>query len=167
MQRPNLENILAIAKNKLNSEALRHRMSFDATLHSPDLISSSRFMYNKIGTDVDSGLAVSRRDSNVSNDTSLHEEPCSGGDHQLEDENLNVRAAIIHVIGDFIQSIGVLLAAIVIKFAVCINTPSQEIELVDRDAPQRDIIRKNIFVKYVLTGRRFYSFTACLVCSGL
>lgn len=117
MQRPNLENILAIAKNKLNSEALRHRMSFDATLHSPDLISSSRFMYNKIGTDVDSGLAVSRRDSNVSNDTSLHEEPCSGGDHQHEDENLNVRAAIIHVIGDFIQSIGVLLAAIVIKFA--------------------------------------------------
>ncbi|EAA14876.4 AGAP008982-PA, partial [Anopheles gambiae str. PEST] len=31
--------------------------------------------------------------------------------------NLNVRAAIIHVIGDFIQSIGVLVAAIVIKFA--------------------------------------------------
>ncbi|EAT39515.1 AAEL008693-PA, partial [Aedes aegypti] len=62
-------------------------------------------------------LKICDEKNNVSNDTSLHEEPCSGGDHQLEDENLNVRAAIIHVIGDFIQSIGVLLAAIVIKFA--------------------------------------------------
>ena len=33
-------------------------------------------------------------------------------------ENINVRAAIIHVIGDFVQSIGVLLAAILIKFKV-------------------------------------------------
>ncbi|XP_029714847.1 proton-coupled zinc antiporter SLC30A8 [Aedes albopictus] len=119
MQRPNLENILAMAKKKLNSEALRHRMSFDATLHSPDIISSSRFLYNKIGTDADSALVGSRRDSNISNDTSLHDEHCpgAGGGDQHGDENLNVRAAIIHVIGDFIQSIGVLLAAVVIKFA--------------------------------------------------
>ena len=32
--------------------------------------------------------------------------------------NLNVRAAIIHVIGDFVQSVGVLCAAILIKFKV-------------------------------------------------
>lgn len=31
-------------------------------------------------------------------------------------ENLNVRAAFIHVIGDFIQSLGVMIAAIVIYF---------------------------------------------------
>ena len=33
-------------------------------------------------------------------------------------KNINVRAAIIHVIGDFVQSIGVLCAAILIKFKV-------------------------------------------------
>ncbi|CAF1577539.1 unnamed protein product [Rotaria sp. Silwood1] len=31
-------------------------------------------------------------------------------------KNINVRAAIIHVIGDFVQSVGVLVAAIIIKF---------------------------------------------------
>lgn len=30
--------------------------------------------------------------------------------------NLNIRAAMIHVIGDFVQSIGVLISAVVIKF---------------------------------------------------
>lgn len=34
-------------------------------------------------------------------------------------DNINVRAAIIHVIGDFVQSIGVLFAAILIKIKVC------------------------------------------------
>lgn len=33
-------------------------------------------------------------------------------------ENINVRAAYIHVIGDFLQSFGVLVAAIVIYFWV-------------------------------------------------
>ena len=31
---------------------------------------------------------------------------------------MNVRAALIHVIGDLVQSIGVLIAAIVIKYVV-------------------------------------------------
>lgn len=31
-------------------------------------------------------------------------------------ENVNVRAAFIHVLGDFVQSLGVLCAAIIIKF---------------------------------------------------
>ena len=34
-------------------------------------------------------------------------------------KNINVRAALIHVIGDLVQSIGVLCAAIVIKIEVC------------------------------------------------
>ena len=33
-------------------------------------------------------------------------------------ENINVRAAMIHVVGDLIQSIGVLVAAIIIYFKV-------------------------------------------------
>jgi len=33
-------------------------------------------------------------------------------------ENMNVRAAFIHVIGDFIQSVGVLIASIIIYFKV-------------------------------------------------
>jgi len=36
-------------------------------------------------------------------------------------KNINVRAAIIHVIGDFVQSVGVLVAAIVIHFKVYIK----------------------------------------------
>ncbi|CAF5009471.1 unnamed protein product [Rotaria sp. Silwood1] len=36
-------------------------------------------------------------------------------------KNINIRAAIIHVIGDFAESVGVLVAAIIIKFKVCIN----------------------------------------------
>ena len=33
-------------------------------------------------------------------------------------ENINVRAALIHIIGDFIQSFGVLVAALIIFFKV-------------------------------------------------
>lgn len=33
-------------------------------------------------------------------------------------ENINVRAAFIHVVGDFLQSIGVLVAAVVIYYKV-------------------------------------------------
>ena len=33
-------------------------------------------------------------------------------------KNINVQAAIIHVIGDFVQSVGVLCAAILIQFKV-------------------------------------------------
>ncbi|CAP33941.2 Protein CBR-TTM-1 [Caenorhabditis briggsae] len=36
--------------------------------------------------------------------------------HSHDGKNVNVRAALIHVIGDLVQSIGVLIAAIIIKF---------------------------------------------------
>lgn len=42
-----------------------------------------------------------------------HEHGAAGKD------NINVRAAFIHVIGDFIQSLGVLIAAFVIYYKVC------------------------------------------------
>jgi Co/Zn/Cd efflux system component len=35
-------------------------------------------------------------------------------------DNINIRAAFIHVIGDIIQSLGVLLAALIIKFTVSV-----------------------------------------------
>ncbi|MFH4974268.1 hypothetical protein AB6A40_000977 [Gnathostoma spinigerum] len=38
------------------------------------------------------------------------------GVHSHKSSNVNVRAAFIHVLGDFVQSIGVLVAAIIIKF---------------------------------------------------
>ena len=41
-----------------------------------------------------------------------------GGDHGPEQENINVKAAFIHVIGDFLQSLGVFIAALVIYFKV-------------------------------------------------
>lgn len=42
----------------------------------------------------------------------------SHGHSHGKDENINVRAAYIHVIGDFIQSVGVLVAALIIYFKV-------------------------------------------------
>ena len=44
-----------------------------------------------------------------------HSSDSHGSSHK-NSENLNVRAAFIHVIGDFIQSLGVLIAATVIYF---------------------------------------------------
>jgi len=52
----------------------------------------------------------------------------SSRDHGEEEEevvvhrrgiNINVRAAMVHVIGDLFQSIGVLVASVVIKLVVC------------------------------------------------
>ncbi|KAF9420342.1 hypothetical protein HW555_003403 [Spodoptera exigua] len=44
------------------------------------------------------------------------ESAASGHTHTHAQENINVRAAFIHVLGDFLQSAGVLIAAIVIYF---------------------------------------------------
>ncbi|XP_058449801.1 proton-coupled zinc antiporter SLC30A2 isoform X2 [Malaya genurostris] len=125
--RPNLESMLHLAKTKLKTEALRQRMSIDATAHSPDIISSNKFVYNKMNADNSSSLSPTIRTSVASYNSSSNEDVCSEHHHNHHnhhhhhhdhgDENLNVRAAIIHVIGDFIQSIGVLIAAIIIKFA--------------------------------------------------
>lgn len=66
---------------------------------------------------------------------SLHQHGHSHGGHdhgnndvenELDDDlkgehskrNINVRAAFIHVLGDFIQSVGVLIAALIIYFKV-------------------------------------------------
>lgn len=41
--------------------------------------------------------------------------------HPAEEKNINVRAAFIHVVGDTVQSIGVLIAALIIKFKVILK----------------------------------------------
>ena len=41
---------------------------------------------------------------------------------QATDENVNVRAAFVHVLGDLLQSLGVFIAALIIKFKVVLNT---------------------------------------------
>ncbi|XP_015761455.1 PREDICTED: zinc transporter 2-like [Acropora digitifera] len=52
--------------------------------------------------------AISHR---ISRSNSLH--------HSSEKQNINVRAAFIHVLGDIVQSVGVLIAAYIIKFRSC------------------------------------------------
>jgi Co/Zn/Cd efflux system component len=42
-------------------------------------------------------------------------------------KNINLRAAIIHVIGDFVQSVGVLCAAILIKFKVYLKITKRKL----------------------------------------
>lgn len=63
-----------------------------------------------------------RSDSADSNSTSSTVEVESNDKqhhHSHNDtENINIRAAVIHVIGDFIQSVGVFLAAVVIYYYV-------------------------------------------------
>ena len=54
-----------------------------------------------------------------------HNDVENGHDDDLKGEqskrNINVRAAFIHVLGDFIQSVGVFVAALVIYFKVSSN----------------------------------------------
>uniref|UniRef100_A0A6E8VWL6 Cation efflux protein cytoplasmic domain-containing protein n=1 Tax=Anopheles coluzzii TaxID=1518534 RepID=A0A6E8VWL6_ANOCL len=132
-QRPSLDTILTNARLKLHKESLRHRMSIDAGLNSPDLISSSKLAYSRISTEPESSTRGHSEDEERGGDRldasspehhahhhhhhHHQEEHCAVDVVQDDSSNLNVRAAIIHVIGDFIQSIGVLVAAIVIKFA--------------------------------------------------
>lgn len=52
--------------------------------------------------------------SDVSYEPLLEDEDVSVKKHK----NINVRAAFIHVIGDIIQSVGVLIAAVIMKLAV-------------------------------------------------
>lgn len=60
-----------------------------------------------------------------------HKSVENGGAHgHSHDVNINVRAALIHVIGDFIQSLGVFIAAIVIYYKVPFRINRQTIKLV-------------------------------------
>ena len=43
-----------------------------------------------------------------------HDHDHGGHGHKHEEQNINIRAAVVHVIGDMLQSIGVIIAAILI-----------------------------------------------------
>ena len=52
-----------------------------------------------------------------------HSHSNGSSNHSHSAQNMNVRAALIHVIGDLVQSIGVLIAAIIIKYWVLFGLP--------------------------------------------
>lgn len=64
------------------------------------------------------------------NNLLIHQKSISSGDDEkkilqidgtqseCKSENINVQAAFLHVLGDFIQSVGVIIAAVIIKFYV-------------------------------------------------
>ena len=56
-----------------------------------------------------------RKDSSLSSNRVSRSRSLRNGS---EKQNINVRAAFIHVLGDIVQSVGVLIAAYVIKFKV-------------------------------------------------
>jgi zinc transporter 2 len=66
---------------------------------------------------VNGGFRSSRDDIEGAGNESSSEESCSSSQTHVK-QNINVRAAYIHVIGDFLQSVGVFAAAIVIYFEV-------------------------------------------------
>ena len=53
-----------------------------------------------------------------------------GRAHGNKPENLNVRAAFVHVLGDFFFSVGVLIAAYIIKYKVSIGYVTEWVFLI-------------------------------------
>lgn len=51
-------------------------------------------------------------------DSKSHKHHEEAGTHESSKRNINVRAAYIHVLGDFIQSAGVFIAALIVYFKV-------------------------------------------------
>lgn len=49
-------------------------------------------------------------------------------EHSHHDENINVRAAVVHVLGDLIQSTGVFISALVIKLYVSLFQWQQKLK---------------------------------------
>lgn len=71
--------------------------------------------------------------SHDTEDLLIHQEERSDGEikefqsfsktqSDCQSENINMQAALLHVLGDFIQSIGVIIASILIKFFVSSST---------------------------------------------
>lgn len=77
---------------------------YEFFLHIINLLSISFYCFNSMG------LTLHQ-----------HGHTHGGGSSHSHDQNINVRAAFIHVIGDFLQSLGVFVAALVIYFMVSIN----------------------------------------------
>lgn len=94
-------------------EPLIHRMSIDGGL-TRVTIDNRSYSHNRLCDDV-TNLQFAPIQHRTSVDSSHSSSGDSGRPTDDPKQNINLRAAVIHVIGDFIQSIGVLIAAVVIK----------------------------------------------------
>jgi len=93
----------AVGQNLLDSE------NVDALSPIPETADGTSPMKTNTGTG---------RESNAKENLLKQSESMVSEDHKKDtvNDNLNVRAAVIHILGDMVQSIGVISAAIIIKF---------------------------------------------------
>ena len=108
--------------NHGHSHASKFRAKANSNPHSTP-INNKNVLNNSLPI-TDSDYAVSSNSTNVGEvGTAIVIEDCGGKVFaeplvESDDSNINLRAAAIHVIGDFIQSVGVLIASIIIYFKV-------------------------------------------------
>merc|ERR1719219_1648721 len=71
-----------------------------------------------VGVNIIMGLTLHQHGHSHGGDVGGHSHDQESGEdvHDKDKENINVKAAFIHVVGDFLQSLGVLVAAIIIYF---------------------------------------------------
>lgn len=106
---PSLRNSSDGLNMRGRDDPLVHRMSIDGGLTRISL-GNPYSRLNSVEDNNTTSLITHRNseDSSLGSNESINETK----------QNINIRAAVIHVIGDFIQSIGVFIAAIVIKIYV-------------------------------------------------
>lgn len=112
-----------LLRTRIDEPPLIHRMSIDGGLTRITVDNRSSFSHSRLVDDSTSlqltgvqPLQPHHHRGSVDSTHSSSED--SGGRGSEEKQNINIRAAVIHVIGDFIQSIGVFVAALVIKMNV-------------------------------------------------
>jgi len=107
-----------------HSHGTKFRAKANSNSHSTPIVDKNRS--NPSLPITDSDFAVSPGSTNTGDvTTAIVIEDCSDKPSNVTDpiegsdeSNINLRAAAIHVIGDFIQSVGVLIAALIIYFKV-------------------------------------------------
>lgn len=105
-----------------HSHGTKFRAKSNSNPHSTPITDKNRT--NQSLPITDSDFAISPHSTNTGDVTrAIVIEDCSDKisnpiPEELDESNINLRAAAIHVIGDFIQSVGVLIAAIIIYFKV-------------------------------------------------
>ena len=104
-----------------HSHGTKFRAKANSNSHSTPIADKIRANQSLPITDND--FAISPHSTNPGDSTRVVIEDCSDkvsntSPEELDESNINLRAAAIHVIGDFIQSVGVLIAAIIIYFKV-------------------------------------------------
>lgn len=99
----------------IHSHSKRFRKITKFSKHAPELTSSKNLSVAKKSKREDSHQVDI---IDVEAQSSSNHKSKKKNDKKKNTENINLRAAAIHVIGDFIQSVGVLVAALIIYFKV-------------------------------------------------